>query len=263
MSDPEDNHDIQREPHLRPPQFIGDPSEKKAAELLAGEGLRSTDSDRVEHTVWSEPALSPELAGEPGADQLTYQGWLTENIERTTWSHSLGVTLLVALAAGPWGVLAAIAGTRGSSFSILMFTVFGPVAEEVTKVAAALWVVEKKPFLFQSFGQIMICAACGGLAFAAIENLLYIYVYVPDHSPEFVEFRWTVCVALHVVCSSIAGLGLVRIWGRTIEQHTPPQLSLGVPWFVVAMIIHGAYNLTVTLASAAGWLDLGMPSPSP
>jgi len=259
MSNPDQPDDSQDKPRHGLPKFLGDPSEKKAAELLARERKKVAPADAVEHTVWSEPALSADLAGTPGEDQLTYPSWLAENIRKTTFLKSWWITLLIALAAGPWGVLGALAGSGGSSFGVLMVAVFGPVAEEITKVAAALWVVEKRPFFFRSFGQILICAACGGLAFAAIENVIYTRVYFPDHTPEFVQFRWTVCVALHMGCSSIAGIGLVRIWMATMRDHSPPRLALGVPWFITAMVIHGLYNLTAMLASAAGWLDLGMP----
>ncbi|NOY29864.1 MAG: PrsW family intramembrane metalloprotease [Planctomycetes bacterium] len=259
MSDPDDSP---RKPQHGLPQFVGDPSEEKAARRLARERERATDADAVEHTVWSEPALSSDLAGSPSEGQVTYPRWLEENIRGTSLAKSYGITLLVALAAGPWGVLGAFSGAGNSQLSVLMFAVFGPVAEEIAKVAAALWVVEKRPFLFRSFSQILLCAACGGLAFAAIENLLYLHVYVPVHTPEFVNFRWTVCVALHVGCSLIAGVGLVQIWSVAVRDLSPPRLALGVPWFTAAMVIHGLYNLTVMFASAAGWLDLGMPEPT-
>jgi len=260
MSDPDQPYDSPRQPRHGLPQFQGDPSEQKAAELLARERASATPDDAVEHTVWSEPALSVDLAGTPGADQLTYPSWLAENIRQTTALKSWWITLLVALAAGPWGVVSAMAGSGGSSFSVLMIAVFGPVAEEIAKVAAALWIVEKRPFFFRSFGQILICAACGGLAFSAIENLIYTNVYFPDHTRAFFQFRWTICVALHMGCSSIAGIGLVRIWMTTMRELSPPRMALGVPWFITAMVIHGIYNLSTMFASAAGWLDLGMPT---
>ncbi len=260
MSDPDQPRDSQRTPPHGLPKFQGDPSEQKAAELLAREREKATRTDAVEHTVWSEPALSVDLAGTPDEDQLTYPGWLTEKIRQTSFLKSWWVTLLIALAAGPWGVLGAFSGSGSSSFGVLMVAVFGPVAEEITKVAAALWIVEKRPFLFRSFGQILICAACGGLAFAAIENVIYTQVYFPHHTAEFSRFRWTVCVALHMGCSSIAGIGLVRIWMATMRDLSPPRLALGIPWFVAAMVIHGLYNFSTMIASAAGWLDLGMPT---
>ncbi len=266
---PDDPHGIENEPHLyaaplSEKPFAEDPSEAKAAEQLRREQAAATEADAVEHTVWSEPTLAGELVGEPDEQQVTYRGWLTKKIEQTTWPASLSTMIIVALAAGPWAVLGAmyVGVFSGSGFAILMYTVFGPVAEEVAKVAAALWVVEKRPYLFRSLWQIFFCAACGGLAFAAIENLLYIYVYVPEHTPEFVHFRWTVCVFLHVSCSLVAGVGLARIWDNAIRNLHPPRLAMGVPWFVIAMAGHGLYNFTVILASAMGWLDLGMPEPT-
>jgi RsiW-degrading membrane proteinase PrsW (M82 family) len=123
------------------------------------------------------------------------------------------------------------------------------------KIAVALWVVEKKPYLFRSMWQIFLCAAAGGAAFAFIENLVYINVYVPNHSDEFERWRWTVCTALHVNCSLIAGVGMVRIWDNAIRNLHRPQLGLGIPWFVLAMAGHGMYNGLVIVAEQAGWLS--------
>jgi hypothetical protein len=258
MTKPEHNPGIENEPHLQVPGFTGDPTEEKAARLLGIEQSQATDTDRVEHTVWSEPALSPQLVGQPGEDQLTYERWLEKSIRETDWAKSCWVTLLIALAAGPWGILGAIFSAGASPFVVVMVSVFGPVTEEVIKVAVALWVVEKRPYLFLSSGQILLCAACGGFAFAAIENLVYINIYFPKHTPEFVAFRWTACVALHVSCSLLAGVGLVRIWNDAIDNRHPPRLTLGVRWFVTAMVVHGLYNLLATFAESAGWLDFGM-----
>ena len=259
----EDPHGIENEPHLKSNRFELDTSEAEVAARLNFEQSQSTEADAVEHTVWSEPTVSTALAGEPDETQLTYRKWLTSNIQRTTWFTSIWVMILVALAGGPWSVMSAmyVGSTGASIFSILMFTVFGPVSEEVAKVAAALWVIEKRPFYFKSIWQIFVCAGCAGLAFAAIENLIYMYVYVPDHTPEFVQFRWTVCVFLHVSCSLVAAVGLARIWDNAIRNLHPPRLAMGVPWFSIAMGGHGLYNLSVIIAGAAGWLDFGMPGP--
>ena len=61
----------------------------------------------MEYNVWEEPALSTDLAGSPAEDQLTYSRWLKSCIESMTFLKSMQTTLLVALAAGPWGVLGA------------------------------------------------------------------------------------------------------------------------------------------------------------
>ncbi len=259
MPIPEDPHGIEHEPHLLPTKWQADPSESSVGSTLAPH--TADPVERAEHTVWDESALSTELTAGIQPD-VTFQTWLVENQQQTTWFDSWWITFLVALAAGPWGVLGALGNGEFGGLALLAVVIFGPVVEEITKVAAATWVIEKRPYWFQSGTQILFAAACGGLAFAAIENLLYIYVYVPQHSNEFVAFRWTVCVALHMTCSTLAGMGLRRTWSHTITHHRPPDLTLAAPWFAAAMICHGLYNLTVGIAEVSGWLELGMPENS-
>ena len=83
----------------------------------------------------------------------------------------------------------------------------------------------KAPLPVQTVPQILFCAACGGFAFAGIENLIYLYVYVPEHTLAFLKFRWTVCVGLHVACSLVAGVGLARIWDNAIRNRQRPKLA--------------------------------------
>ena len=257
MSNPRRGHGIEDEPHLQPSGHEPDPSERTADAILGQERAHETDNQRVEYNVWEEPVLSPALVTGPGDDQLTYAKWLRASIEKTTLADSLWVSFLVALTAGPWGVLGAfwtaLAGNGGAG--LLAVVVFGPVTEEVVKIATAWWVVEKRPYLFKSVTQILFCCGCGGLAFAALENLVYMYVYVPDHSAAFVTFRWTVCVGLHVTCSLVAGLGLARVWDNAMRNEHRPRTPMGIPWLVTAMVGHGLYNLSVVVAAMAGWLD--------
>ena len=264
MAKPNREHGIEHEPHMQPAGHELDPSEIQAEQLLNSERQKESDADRVEHGVWEEPALSPDLAGSPQENQLTYACWLESCIERTTILQSMRTTLLVALAAGPWGILGAVwaslhgfgwQGLGSNGIGLMAVLVFGPVTEEVVKVSTAWWVVEKRPYLFQTVPQILFCAACGGFAFAGIENLIYLYVYVPEHTLAFLKFRWTVCVGLHVACSLVAGVGLARIWDNAIRNRQRPKLALGIPWLVIAITGHGLYNLSVSLAELAGWLD--------
>ena len=104
MPGPNDQHGIENEPHLRGGLFYdADPSELRSA------GVQADELERVEHTVWDEPTLAPELR-EHVAPDITYQSWLARKIEQTTWLDSWAVTLLVACVAGPWGVMGAFAG---------------------------------------------------------------------------------------------------------------------------------------------------------
>jgi hypothetical protein len=258
MSDPSRDPRIEYEPHLLGLPAKHDPSEAEADERLQREWDRTTDADHVEHTVWDEPGLSRELSGKTPSGELTYEIWLGKHIQQVSVLDTWLVTLAVILAAGPWGIVGALfTGVAGQGAGqAIAVTVFGPVTEEITKIALALWIVEKRPYLFSSIPQILLCAGAGGLAFAAIENLVYLNVYVRDHSPAFEAWRWTVCVGLHVGCSLTAGIGIARIWDRSMRLLERPKLALGVPWFVTAMIGHGVYNGSVFIAEAMGWLKL-------
>jgi hypothetical protein len=247
---------IDAEPHLQERPFEADPSETRAEARLHRETTRATDSDAVEHTVWDEVALSGELAGAASDDQLTYARWLQQKQAETSWAKSLLVTLLIVLIAGPWGVIGALTTGGEGTIQLAMVVFLGPVTEEIMKVAAALWVVEKRPYLFKSLWQILLCAVAGGAAFGFIENLMYLHVYLPKHSATLAAWRWTVCTGLHMSCSFVAGVGLARIWDNAIRERHRPQLWLGLPWFFIAMIAHGTYNAAVILAESMHWLKL-------
>ena len=244
MNEPAPDPSIEDEPHLQGGGFTPDPREAKSEERVCNSD-QSAD-DQVEQTVWDEPGLSPELVQAIPPDALTYAAWLKKRVAQTNAGTSWSMTFAVALAAGPWAILGAILGdvTGGGQtmFGIAMITLIGPVTEEMVKVAAALWVVEKKPFLFRSRMQIVFCALTGGLVFASVENFLYLQVYISDPSPELIRWRWTVCVALHMGCSLVAGLGLMRIWSQTISTFSIPKLSLATAYLITAMMIHGVYN---------------------
>lgn len=243
MPSPSRDPSIHHEPHLQEQNFTADESEAKAADAIQRAADKEHIDEQVSHSVWDEPALSTTLnAGEP-KDALSYANWLRQRRQDTSVGKSWLVTLAVVLAAGPWSIVGTfITGFGSGAISIIAITLVGPLTEEVMKTAAALWVVEKRPFLFTSRLQIMCCVMAAGLCFAVIENLLYLNVYISDPSRELVIWRWTVCVALHVGCTSISGLGLARIWKTTTNNLTPPQLSLGAPFLIAAVIIHSSYN---------------------
>ena len=67
---------------------------------------------------------------------------------------------------------------------------------------------------------------------------------------ELVKERSSVCVAMHAGCSLIAGLGLMRIWSRSMADRTPPRTALGAPYMLTAVIIHGTYNAMAVLLDA-------------
>lgn len=246
--DPSKDPSIWKEPHLAKKDFSPAPGDEPAE---GSTPQKLSDEDRLEHGVWDEPALSGELAGGPPPGEPTYGKWLAERRAVTGIGRSCLVTFLLALGTGPFAVLGAFWGSGETLFSVSAVVVFGPIIEEVMKTALAMYVVEKKPFLFLGSWQIVLCGLAGALAFASIENLLYLHVYIPGASQGLVRWRWTVCVALHISCTLIASLGLVRVWRDLWKRLARPQVSLVYPYLVAAVIVHGAYNAFALVLSAA------------
>ena len=247
MKDAEHDPSVFQEPQMRKGGFAADASEEAArAKIDSEQAAEASEDARVEHTVWDEPGLSPELAGEMPEGDVDYYHWLQRRRIQTSQATCWWVTLGVILLSGPWALLGAFLSgyfglDQGDTLTVAL-VVFGPVTEEMMKIAVALYVIEKRPFLFKSPVQIFVGVLAGALVFAGVENLLYIHVYIPEPSAELIQWRWTVCVALHVCCSFIAAIGLVRIWRGTWERFRRPELSRAFPYILVAVIVHGVYN---------------------
>jgi hypothetical protein len=227
-----------------------------------GAGPFKTDRDeasRVDHSVWDEAGLAPEGARRRDAARAsgeTYAEWVRARKAGTAYRLSWAVVWGVAVLAGPWGVLGALADGLGSAQAgwsgMLALVLVGPAVEEVMKVALLAYIVERRPYLLKSGVQVLLCALAGGAAFAAIENLLYLHVYIDRPSPAIVLWRWTACVALHAGCSVIAGMGLLRVWHRIWAQGERPDLLGAYPFTVAAIAVHGAYNGVMLLLEARG-----------
>lgn len=249
-----DDHSISNEPHLRRRDgFSPDPSEARAAENVERSKRRRRPSDEMEHAVWDEPGLSPELVSPLSKREAGYAAWLEQRGQQTGALRSWMLSFLVALCAGPWAILGVFWGAGQTWISALAIVIFGPLAEEMMKIAAPLYIVEKRPYLFRSPLQIALCALASGLVFSALENLLYLRVYVPTPSSLLFTWRWTVCVWLHVGCTFISGLGLMRVWKDTWIRRARPRIQLASNYLIIATVIHGAYNGTMLLASMAGF----------
>jgi uncharacterized membrane protein YidH (DUF202 family) len=229
------------------PQFTGGTVEPDPSEHTAAAPGPATEEQLVWHSVWDEPALDPALGGTGRADGLDYASWIERGRQRTSAAFSWSITAVAMLLAGPFAVLGAVITSGESTWALVRLTVFGPLAEEVLKVALALMVVERRPYWFSSSAQILVAALGGSLAFAAIENLLYLKFYVPTPSDLLVAWRWSICVALHVGGSLLAGIGLTRMWHWAWQRHERPHLSVAAPWFVAAIVIHGSYNFMALL----------------
>ncbi len=243
MSNSPDEHSIENEPHRKKESFDSDPGEDEVD--VSGENR--SERERAEQSVWSEPGMSKQLAGPTAPSDTPYETWLREGREQHSETRTWMITILIAVFSAPWAVLGALLGGQQSVFPLLSLVVFGPFIEEVMKVGIALYVIETRPFWFRNRAQLLFCAAAGGLGFAIIENMIYLQVYIPNASQAVINWRWSVCVALHTGCSLIAGLGLLNTWEHIWEEYKPAQLAYGFPYLFTAVGLHGTYNLLAIL----------------
>lgn len=217
----------------------------------------------------SETPLPEPSATEPQAPEPPYPtqspaslvGGGTEP-ERTSYSR-LGFTGVLVIAAGS---LLAIPGVTVESVTAPLYfgpILAGPLLEEILKPAGLLILLGRDPQLRIAPIVGAVAGAFSGLVFAALENAVYFNIYNPDHSPEYAVWRWTVCVALHVLCSALVGYGLARARATPLEPGEEYRLvgaaaphlldeprersriyqGISLRLLVLAVVIHGTYNL--------------------
>lgn len=234
------------EPWMKPVIHHGDVNDSPVVDT------NSFIRPEVEHSVWDEPGLSRSLSGDAPDHAVTWFSYFTQMRESTSTETSWMITILTAIIGGPL----AIAGTliEGVTQSGLLTVItIGPTIEEIMKVALPLWIVEKRPWLFRSSTQIVICCFASGLAFAAVENVIYLRFYVPNPSVSLAQWRWTICVLLHSFCSLLAGFGVMRMWQSFQVEKTAPQISHAGKALLSAIVLHGSYNAMATMLETVGF----------
>jgi len=238
---PETKPGIEYEPHLGPTtRSEVDRSLDRAAPTTAGA--------EIENSIADEPAAAwapLDRARTPG-----FREHLAAMRAGTGRGSMVLAALLAAFVAGPLAVLGALMeGLVEPGAGQIAMVVFGPVVEEMMKIAAVLWLVERKPWLLSGPIAILLVGVVAGLSFASIENVVYLRVYVPDPGIDLVRWRWTICVAVHVTCSMIAALGVARIWRTVMATGERAEVARGMPLIATAILIHGGYNaLAVSLS---------------
>lgn len=219
-----------------------DPSEETAAPV----SVAGSELERLRHSIGQEPFCRD------GSKRSGYLAYITERGEK----YSCGFLLWVSLAAGLAGALFAVPGcfvNAGAVASFRYFTlvVFAPFLEEVLKQSGMLWLLEKRPWLVRYSEQFFLSAFSGGLVFAVLENLIYYYVYLAalpqERRLQIIAFRWVACTVLHVCCTLISALGLRRAWKLQYAGGKPFEIQNALPFFVIAVAVHGAYNLCAVL----------------
>ena len=166
------------------------------------------------------------------------------------------VVLIVAVLGGFLGILGSLVSEiqRGGGFVILPIIIAAPMIEEAMKPAGVYIALLKWPQALRNQLHVAVLCALGGLVFGLIESWIYVNVYVEDGSDAFVRFRYTVPVAMHVICSFVYGIGLNRSIIDWAGGHGTVARSTRRA-YIAAAVIHGTYNLTAIVLSVAGLLD--------
>jgi RsiW-degrading membrane proteinase PrsW (M82 family) len=166
------------------------------------------------------------------------------------------VVLIVAVLGGFLGILGSLVSEiqRGGGFVILPIIIAAPMIEEAMKPAGVYIALIKWPYVLRNQLHIAVLCALSGLVFGLIESWVYVNVYVEDGSDAFVRFRYTVPVAMHVICSFVYGLGLNRSIIDWASGHGKVARSTRHA-YISAAVIHGTYNLMAIILSVAGVLD--------
>lgn len=153
--------------------------------------------------------------------------------------------ILIALAGGLFGILGA-AWNEFFHGDLLVAFVAAPIFEEVLKPSGLYILLAKWPRVLRTHLYTAMLAALGGLAFGIIESVLYVVVFVFEPSTPLIIWRFTVCLALHTVCSFIFGFGIDWKLAAGVRGQLK-FLSSGKRFFIAAMALHSAYNILVTV----------------
>jgi len=205
---------VSREPHLNRDASRTDPSEEKARRKLAREARRGKTSGLDNQGVYDEPDILPGRPGEvieqdwscsacgynlrglpvghrcpecahielyrpPPEGAQSYRSRFEQEAahvsEATGWFVAAGAVLLGGLV----GVIGAIVESTSTAMAVgpvIVMVVFGPVVEEVMKIAAATLMVEIRPWLFRRVEQIQLATVGSATVFAVVEKVLYLTV---------------------------------------------------------------------------------------
>ena len=164
--------------------------------------------------------------------------------------------VLLAIVGGFLGILGSIVSEvqRGGGFVILPIIVGAPIIEEAMKPVGVYIALVGWPRALRNALHIALLCALGGLVFGLLESWVYVNVYVDDPTDSFIRFRYTIPVAMHVICSFVYGTGLNRSiidWANGSGRIAASTRRS----YIAAVVIHGTYNLVAIVLSVAGVLD--------
>jgi len=166
------------------------------------------------------------------------------------------LSVLAGVLGGVFAVPAVFLSGIRSWLGMIVLVFLGPFAEETLKQSGAIFQLEKMRGSLRYDWQFFLSGALGGAVFSVLENLIYQHIYLAKLPPEklaaVMAFRWTICMALHILCTVVSSMGLRRAWRESLEKECPCLISKAFPWFAAATAIHGLYNLSMLFLDPFG-----------
>lgn len=147
------------------------------------------------------------------------------------------------------GISLTVSFTTGDSMSLLTVIVIAPFAEELAKPMALRTKTVRKEL--NEFEDGLIYGAVAGLGFSATENLFYGWSFLSEGLIVFMVFMILRSIGgclLHASATALTGYG----YGKSILKHT--SWLRVIPYFMLAIFVHGLYNFLVS------WDKLGIIS---
>lgn len=164
------------------------------------------------------------------------------------------VPLLYAIVGSFFAILGAFVEEIIQGSPLILFVV-GPLIEEIFKPMGVIVLLESKPSYIKSKTQIFWLCVVAAVIFAFLENLVYIWWYVANAlTIKLIAFRYTVCVVVHALSTSILSLGLIKEFDRAQKENEKFELENTLPYIVGAVGFHGAYNFVVYLLTTSKFL---------
>jgi RsiW-degrading membrane proteinase PrsW (M82 family) len=153
-----------------------------------------------------------------------------------------------------WASFINTIGQKDNRF-FLNIIIFAPLTEEFLKFIVVRWRVLKNPAFDEPFDA-MLYLIISALGFAAVENLLYIFL-MPELTLGNVLSqtlaRFLSATFLHTLASGILGFFLAISWLKFKERKI-----IFAGGFILVTAIHGFYNYLAWLIDANGFYAFGL-----
>lgn len=164
------------------------------------------------------------------------------------WGATIAIIASLLLELG-LGIPIALSSPNYTVLMFVMAVIIAPFAEELTKPIALSLKIVKKELDEPEDG--LIYGAVAGLGFAATENLFYgwdaiftqgfLYFFI------LISIRSFVGCLLHASATAWTGYG----YGKFIMKHK--RFIRVIPYFLLAMLIHGFYNFIPVYGIITGY----------